>query len=49
MDTVYSAQVAVECPLNLDDVEACSANLNAQFDEALADTESEFAKVVLNR
>jgi hypothetical protein len=49
MDTVYSTQVSVECPLNLDDADACTANLNAQFDEALGDKESEFASLVLNR
>jgi hypothetical protein len=49
MDTVYSTQVSVECPLNIDNEDACVANLNAQFDEALADRDSEFASIVLNR
>lgn len=49
MKLVNSSQVSVECPLNIDNPEESTAALYTQIDGLLNDTESEFAKVVLDR
>lgn len=49
MQTVYYVEVSTECEVQDADAETSSADALAKFDELIANADSEFSKVLLNR
>ena len=49
LQNVFSAQATLQCALDFDNSEVSISNLDSEFDAALSNTESDLAKLLLDR